>query len=303
MISLAGKVAVITGAGRGLGRSYALHLAERGVMVVVNDLGVALDGSGKDSSPAQQVVDEIRAKGGQAVANNSDVTSEAGAASIIAQAMESFGNLQIVINNAGICRDLPFEQTSLADFELNFRIHVAGHYNVSKAAWPILKDQQYGRVIMTGSGAGVFGLKNETAYSMAKGAIYGLTRTLALEGEEHGILVNAVLPGGVSRMHEEAFPDPAVLQMMRDFMPPELVAPAVAWLASENCNVSGQAWSVWAGRVSRLVVGSGAGYFNRALTAEEIDSNIAAITSADGLFEPRDGIDDAQHWQKILMGG
>jgi NAD(P)-dependent dehydrogenase (short-subunit alcohol dehydrogenase family) len=299
-ISLAGKAVIVTGAGRGLGRAYALLLAERGASVIVNDLGTEMDGSGASSAIAQGVVDEIVAKGGQAVANGDDVGSEAGGKAMVDQALDRFGRLDAVVNNAGICRDSPFMETDLSDFELNWRIHVAGHINVTRAAWPIFARQGRGRVVMTASGAGLFGLRNESAYAAAKGAIHGLMRTLALEGAEHGIVVNSICPGGVSRMHEEAFPDPAVLAMMRDLMPPELVAPAVAWMVSDACTATGQAYSVWGGRIVRLVFGSGRGFLDRHLTPEAVAANLDRINDVDGLYEPVDGIDDVQHWQSEM---
>jgi NAD(P)-dependent dehydrogenase (short-subunit alcohol dehydrogenase family) len=299
-VSLHGKIAVITGAGRGLGRAYALAFAERGARLVVNDRGTEMDGSGASAQVAQEVVDLIRSNGGHAVANGDDVGSADGGRAIIRQALETYGRLDIVVNNAGICRDRPFAQTPLAEFELNWRIHVGGHVNVIGAAWPFMVEQKYGRIIATGSGAGLFGLRNEAAYAAAKGGIHGLMRTLAIEGRDHGILVNSICPGGFSRMHEEAFPDPAVRQMMRDVMPVELVAPAVVWLASDACHVSGQQLSVWGGRIVRVVVGTGRGLVDRRLTAEKIADHWDRISSIDELYEPVDGIDDVVHWRESL---
>ncbi len=299
-ISLKGRVAVITGAGRGLGRAYALAFAERGAQLVINDLGSGVDGSGSCSSVAEEVAALIRANGGQAVAESSDVAESGGGRAIVQRALDTFGRLDIVVNNAGICRDRPFEQTTLGDFELNWRIHVGGHVNVTSAAWPIMVRQRHGRIIATSSGAGLFGLRNQAAYSSAKGAIHGLMRTLSIEGADHGILVNCICPGGFSRMHEAAFTDPAVLAMMRDAMPAELVAPAVIWLASDDCRVTGQELSVWSGRVARVVVGTGDGLFDRQLTPERIRDEWSRIAAVDGLYEARDGVDDVLHWRELM---
>jgi NAD(P)-dependent dehydrogenase (short-subunit alcohol dehydrogenase family) len=299
-ISLKGRVAVITGAGRGLGRAYALAFAERGAQLVINDLGSGVDGSGSCSAVAEEVAALIRANGGQAVAESSDVGDSGGGRAIVQRALDAYGRLDIVVNNAGICRDRPFEQTTLEDFELNWRIHVGGHVNVTRAAWPIMVRQGHGRIIATASGAGLFGLRNQSAYSSAKGAIHGLMRTLSIEGAAHGILVNCVCPGGFSRMHEAAFTDPAVLAMMRDAMPPELVAPALIWLASDECRVTGQELSVWSGRVARVVVGTGSGLFDRQLSPERIRDEWGRITAVDGLYEARDGVDDVVHWRELM---
>jgi NAD(P)-dependent dehydrogenase (short-subunit alcohol dehydrogenase family) len=299
--NIEGRVVLVTGAGRGLGRAYALALAERGARVIVNDLGSAMDGSGSASEVAEAVVSEIRAAGGTAVADGNDVTRAEGGKAMIAAATQAFGRIDAVVNNAGICRDSPFMETSDADFERNWRIHVMGHINVTRAAWPEFVRQGGGRVVMTGSGAGLFGLANETAYAAAKGAIHGLSRSLAIEGAPLGIRVNTILPGGVSRMHEEAFPDPATLDMMRTLMPADLVAPAVVWMVSDACRETGQSYSVWGGRIARLVVGTGRGLVDRALTAEAITTQSGARNSADGLYEPADGIDDVAHWQPVLL--
>jgi NAD(P)-dependent dehydrogenase (short-subunit alcohol dehydrogenase family) len=299
-ISLKGRVAVITGAGRGLGRAYALAFAERGAQLVINDLGSGVDGSGSCSSVAEEVAALIRANGGQAVAELSDVADSGGGRAIVQRALEAFGRLDIVVNNAGICRDLPFEQTTLEDFELNWRVHVGGHVNVTRAAWPIMVRQGHGRIIATASGAGLFGLRNQCAYASAKGAIHGLMRTLSIEGADHGILVNCVCPGGFSRMHEAAYTEPAELAMMRDAMPADLVAPAVIWLASDDGRVTGQELSVWSGRVARVVVGTGNGLFDRQLSPERVRDEWDRIAAVDGLYEARDGVDDVVHWRELM---
>ena len=298
-ISLENKVVIVTGAGRGLGRAYALLLAEKGARVVVNDLGTDVDGKGSSSQVAQEVVDLIVSRGGLAVANGDDVSSEAGGRAMVQQALDAYGALDVVVNNAGIGHELPFEKTTLRDFEHHWRIHVGGHINVSGAAWPIMMKQKKGRIIMTSSGAGLFGIRNLAAYSSAKGAIHGLMRTLAIEGADHNIQVNSVMPGGFTRMQEAAL-EPALAAMLKAAMPVELAAPAIAWLASDDCKLSGQQFSVWAGRFARVTIGSGHGVFDRELTAEKIADNLDSALSTEGFFEPEEGVTDVNYWMQKL---
>jgi len=291
-----GRVAVVTGAGRALGRAYALLLAERGAKVLVNDLGTDIDGRGKDITVAEDVVGEIRAARGIAVADTSDVSDPAGAAALIDKALDAFGRIDAVIANAGIHAAAPFEDTRLEDFVHQWRIHCGGTITVTQAAWPHFKAQGYGRLITTGSGGGIFGLAGQASYAAAKGAIQGLSRVLALEGKEHGILVNMVAPGAFSRMAAPSLTDPATLERSRNFLPPELVAPLVLWLASERCNVTGQAFTAWGGRVARLAVGAGRGLIDRGLTPEIIDARFAEITSLEDFNEPADVLAELDRW-------
>jgi len=196
-VSMEGRVAIVTGAGRALGRAYALLLAARGASVVVNDLGTDQDGGGHDGSLAEAVVEEIRAAGGAAVADSSDVSSEAGGKAVVERALASFGQLDAVVANAGIHMAASFEDTSLADFRRQIDNAVSGTVAVLHAAWPHFKAQGYGRVVTTGSGGGIFGLAGVSAYGAAKGAVQGLTRVLAIEGKPHGILVNMIAPGWI----------------------------------------------------------------------------------------------------------
>jgi NAD(P)-dependent dehydrogenase (short-subunit alcohol dehydrogenase family) len=294
-VSMNGRVAIVTGAGRALGRAYALLLASRGAAVVVNDLGTEHDGSGHDASLANAVVDEIHAAGGKAVADSSDAASEAGGRALVERALASFGRIDAVVANAGIHMAAPFEETSLADFRHQIDNAVGGTVAVLHAAWPHFKAQGYGRVVTTGSGGGIFGLAGVSAYGAAKGAVQGLTRVLAIEGKPHGILVNMIAPGAFSRMAGPSL-SAEDLERARNFQPPELVAPVVLWLASEKCRVTGEAFSAWAGRVSRLVVGGGRGLIDRNLTAEAIDQNYDTIASLDGLYEPSDILAELNKW-------
>jgi NAD(P)-dependent dehydrogenase (short-subunit alcohol dehydrogenase family) len=299
-VSMEGRVAIVTGAGRALGRAHALLLAARGASVVVNDLDTDHDGAGHDAGLADAVVEEIRAAGGQAVADGSDAASEAGGAAMVERALSSFGRVDAVVANAGIHMAAPFEETSLADFHRQIDNAVSGTVAVLHAAWPHFRAQGYGRVVTTGSGGGIFGLAGVSAYGAAKGAVQGLTRVLAIEGKPHGILVNMVAPGAFSRMAGPSL-SPEDLERARNFQPPELVAPLVLWLASERCHVSGEVFSCWAGRVSRLAVGGGRGLIDRGLTAEAIDEHYATIASLDGLYEPVDILDELNKWMPAIV--
>jgi NAD(P)-dependent dehydrogenase (short-subunit alcohol dehydrogenase family) len=295
-----GRVAIVTGAGRGIGRSHARLLARRGCAVVVNDLGVDGEGCGSDPAVAQEVVDSIEAVGGRAVADCSDVADPAAAARLVDLALRTYGRIDAVINNAGIVWPRSFEETSLADCEKLWRIHFGGSFNVTQAAWPHFRRQKYGRVILTPSGAGLFGQTNATAYGSAKGAILGLNRTLALEGEPHGIVVNAVAPGAFTRMAEAALKNPEEINRARDHMSPDLVAPLVVWLASEGCQVTGQTFVAWAGRVARVGVGTGRGLVDREITPETIGQSYARIASLEEFHEPKDVLSDVAWW---MSGG
>lgn len=294
-VSMDGRVAIVTGAGRALGRAYALLLAARGASVVVNDLGTEQDGSGHDASLAEAVVAEITTAGGKAVADSSDVSSEAGGASVVERALSSFGRVDAVVANAGIHMAASFEETSLADFRHYIDNNLGGAVAVLHAAWPHLKRQGYGRVITTGSGGGIFGLAGVSAYGAAKGAVQGLTRVLAIEGKPHGILVNMIAPGAFSRMADASL-NAEQLERTRRMLPPEIVAPVVLWLASDRCQVTGQTFTTWAGRVARLGVGAGRGLIDRGLTAEAIDEHYDVIASLDRFHEPTDVVDELNTW-------
>ena len=238
-ISLEGKVAVVTGAGRGLGRAYVELLAERGAKVVVNDLGTDVSGIGKDSTIAEQVADFVRSRGGEAIANDSDVSTPEGGSDLIATTIERFGRIDLLVNNAGICGSQLFEDATLDDFDHYWRVHLGGPVNTVKAAWPHMVAQRYGKIILTTSVAGLFGIRGQATYAAAKCAVVGLMRILAIEGAEHGILVNTISPNGYTRMH------PAAGSRMseadgRATMPVEAVAPAIVWLASDRCSETNQ---------------------------------------------------------------
>lgn len=239
-----GRVAIITGAGNGLGRSYALLLGARGARVLVNDLGGDIRGDGKSSAAADRVVEEIRALGGEAVANYDSV---ADGARIVEHALEAFGTVDIVINNAGILRDVSFHKMSVEDWDLILKVHLYGSFAVTRAAWPILRDKGYGRLVMTTSAAGIYGNFGQANYSAAKLALVGLANTLTQEGRSKGIHVNTIAPIAGSRLTETVLP-PELISSLK----PEYVAPLIGWLCHEDCKETGGLFEVGAGYVAKL---------------------------------------------------
>lgn len=246
-IRLDGRVAVVTGAGTGLGYCHANLLSKLGAKVVVNDLGATLDGRGVGSATADRVVDELRSQGREAIANYDNVADEEGARNIVSTAIDAFGRIDILVNNAGILRDKSFAKMETADFLAVLAVHLHGAYFCTKAAWPHMLEQKYGRVVMTTSPSGTNGNYGQSNYAAAKLAIVGMINCLALEGRKHNVLVNAISPGAVTRMTEDVMP-----RDLQRFMRPELVSPAVAWLASDACDISGQIIAASAGGFSRV---------------------------------------------------
>ena len=228
-IDFQGRVAIVTGAGGGLGRQHALALAKRGAKVLVNDLGGAVDGSGGTVTAAQAVVDEIRAAGGEALANGASVTDFAAVQAMVQQAVDAWGRVDILVNNAGILRDKSFAKMDMADFSLVIQVHLMGAAHCSKAVWPHMVAQQYGRIVMTTSSTGLYGNFGQANYGAAKLAQVGLMQTLSIEGAKNNIRVNALAPTAATRMTEDLFP-----KEMLDALRPEAVVPAMLVLAHES---------------------------------------------------------------------
>jgi NAD(P)-dependent dehydrogenase (short-subunit alcohol dehydrogenase family) len=263
-----GRVAIVTGAGGGLGRSHALELAQRGAAVVVNDLGGAVDGTGASSSAAEQVADEIRAAGGEAVANADSVSTPEGGAAIIEQAVDTYGRVDVVVNNAGILRDAAFKNVSPELLDPVIDVHLKGAFNVLRHAWPRLREQGYGRIVNTTSGSGMFGNFGQSNYGAAKAGLMGLTRVLSIEGARDNVRVNAIAPIAHTRMTSG---------QIDEAMGPELISPLVAYLCHASCEITGQAYSVGGGRVSRLFLGMTTGITEPDLSAEMIAARIDEI--------------------------
>jgi NAD(P)-dependent dehydrogenase (short-subunit alcohol dehydrogenase family) len=275
-----GQVAIVTGAGGnpGLGRSHALLLAQRGAKVVVNDLGVGPDGSGRQSAHADQVAAEIVRAGGEAVANMNSVADEAGAQAIVRAALETWGRLDILINNAGIGVVAGFDQITSNDIQRLVSVHLMGHIWMSRAAWKPMVKAGYGRIVNTTSG-GMFGMAGLSVYGAAKFGIYGLTRGLAVEGAAHNIKVNALSPGAATRSGPRFFKmkDPQIQKAYDAQFTTERVSPAIAYLAHESCDVTGALLDVGGGNVSSRMICSTPGINNPDLSIEDVRDGIDAV--------------------------
>ena len=279
------KVVIVTGAGGGLGRAHALLFAKHGAQVVVNDLGGSTHGEGANASAADKVVAEIKALGGEAVANHDSVTD---GGKIVQNALDAFGRIDVVVNNAGILRDKSFVKMEDADWDLVYKVHVEGAYKVTHAAWPHLRGQNFGRVIFTASTSGIYGNFGQSNYGMAKLGLYGLTRTLAIEGRKNNVLVNAIAPTGGTRMTEGLIP-PQVFEQLK----PELVSPLVVYLGSEQCQDTGGLYEVgggWVGKV-RWERSLGAGFDPQAgFSPEDVAASWKQIGDFEGAVHPDDNV-------------
>jgi NAD(P)-dependent dehydrogenase (short-subunit alcohol dehydrogenase family) len=278
-----GRVAVITGAGGGLGKTYALMLASRGASVVVNDLGGAADGTGGGSSMADQTVKEITEKGGKAVANYDSVSTPEGGEAIVRAAVDSFGKVDIVINNAGILRDKSFAKLEPKDLEAVIDVHLKGAFYVSQPAFRVMKEHSYGRFVFTASGAGIFGNFGQTNYGAAKMGLVGLSNVLAVEGAKSNIKSNVIAPIAKTRLTE------SLLGPMAAALDPNFVTPLVAYLVSESCQLTHEIFDVGGGRYARIFIGLGKGWTARKgqiPSPEEIAANLPAIRNTEGATIP-----------------
>jgi NAD(P)-dependent dehydrogenase (short-subunit alcohol dehydrogenase family) len=301
MIEFDGQGVVVTGAGRGLGRLYALELARRGAGVVVNDLGGSVDGSGADRSVADEVVDEIRRGGGTAVASYDSVETPEGGEAIVACALDTFGRLDAVVSNAGIFHTAPFENLSADEWQRMRRVHLDGAFHLSQPAFRTMKAQGHGRFVFVASSAGLFGQPNSAHYAAAKAGVMGLANVIAIEGEPHGILANTVLPFGYSRMVTSTLGEEAAEALRRasGFMQaiePELVVPVVVFLASTECQVTHHNYSACAGRFARVFVGLGDGWIAEpgqgTPTAEDVAAHLAEMASTEPFIVPTSIFDE-----------
>jgi len=301
-LSFDGRVAVVTGAGRGLGRAYAMLLAERGARVVVNDLGGSMEGDGADSEPAALVAAAIGASGGTAVADTSDVADPAGAAALVGRAVEEFGRIDVVLNNAGIMQWAGLPEVDVEALGRHLAVHVLGSFNTTRAAWPHMTAQRYGRIVMTTS-TGLLGLPENTAYATAKAAVVGLTRSARLAGARKGIKVNCIAPAAYTRMAGRGTDDD---DPMATAMAPELVAPMAAYLAHEDCPVSGEIYTAGAGRFARLFIASTEGYVHRGArppTMEDVAGQWDTINDEGDYFVPSDLMAWSRAFLAHLQGG
>lgn len=284
------QVAVITGAGGGLGKQYALLLASRGARVVVNDTGGSVTGTGSDHDAANGAAEEIRGQGGEAVADTNSVTSPEGGQAIIDTALRTWGRVDIVINNAGIVSDAPFEDMTADRLEPLLDVHLKGAFYVTRPAWNVMCERRYGRIVNTCSAAGILGAERMSNYGAAKTGLIGLTRVLAAEGAATDVKVNAIAPIAYTRMLAHSMDsagrpdDPSAQAILDDLaaqylqkLDPALVAPVVAFLAHRDCPVSGEIYTVGAGHVARFFIGRTKGFYSPALSMEAVRDHFAEI--------------------------
>lgn len=278
-----GRVAVITGAGGGLGRTYALELAKRGAKIVVNDLGGKPDGTGASQSMADKVVDEIVSAGGSAVANYDSVSTPEGGKGIIQTALDKFGTVDIVINNAGILRDKTFVKMTVEEIDLVLDVHLRGAFYVTQPAFQVMKEKGYGRIVFTSSGAGIFGNFGQTNYGAAKMGLVGMMNVLAVEGAKYNIKCNAIAPTAKTRMTED------LLGPMAEFVAPETVTPMVVYLSSEDCTTTHEIFSIGGGRFARIFIGVTPGWFagkGAAVSADDVAAHLEKIRNPEGYTIP-----------------
>ncbi len=295
-----GKVAIVTGAGGGLGRCHAIDLAKRGAKVVVNDLGGAVDGSGGGSEAAQKVVAEIKAAGGEAIANGASVTDDAGVAAMIKQTMDAWGRIDILIANAGILRDKSFSKMEIADFDAVMAVHLMGTVKPVKAAWEIMKAQNYGRIVVTTSSTGLYGNFGQANYGAAKLSLVGFMNTMKIEGMKNNIKVNAISPVAATRMTQNIGIPEQVLEALK----PDFVTPGVVYLASDEAP-TGTILTAGAGvfAVAKIYETEGVSLGLGGVSAEEVRDNWARITDPKGMEAYDQGGGQTQKFMRKLAGG
>ena len=298
MMDFRDQVVIVSGAGRGLGRLYALELSQRGAAVVVNDVGGSMGGDGSDTRVADAVVNEIQRAGGVAVASYDSVETPEGGGAIVRTATDRFGRLDAVVSNAGIFHTAPFTELSPEDWERMRRVHLDGAFHLSQPAFRVMRAQGYGRFVFITSSAGLFGQPNSAHYAAAKAGTVGLANVIAIEGAEHGILANCVLPFGYSRMVSETVGDRDELEPQPGFLhaiEPELVVPAVVFLASRNCNVTHHCYSACAGRFARVFVGLGDGWVaprDSNPTADDFEEHLGVVSATEPFIIPASIFDE-----------
>src|SRR5471030_2973572 len=298
-ISFANKVAIVTGAGGGLGRAHALHLARLGAKVVINDLGGSLDGTGGNSEAAEKVVAEIKAAGGEAIANGASVSDDAGVTHLVKQTMDQWGRIDVLIANAGILRDKSFSKMEIADFELVLNFHLIGTVKPTKAVWEIMKAQNYGRIVVTTSSSGLYGNFGQSNYGAAKLGIVGFMNTLKLEGQKNNIHVNAIAPVAATRMTENLMP-PAILEKLK----PEFVTPGVVFLCSDEAP-TGAILTAGAGAfaLARIFETEGVYLGEAGLSVVEVRDNWSRIADETGQKAYVTGGEQTQKFFRKLSGG
>jgi NAD(P)-dependent dehydrogenase (short-subunit alcohol dehydrogenase family) len=298
-ITFDGRVAIVTGAGGGLGRGYALELARRGARVVVNDLGGAVDGSGSSKQAADVVVDEIEEAGGEAVANYDSVSTREGGAAIVQTALDAYGTVDIVVNNAGILRDKSFANMTLDEVDAVVDVHLKGAFHVSHPAFKVMKENGYGRFVHTSSASGVFGNFGQANYGAAKAGLVGLSNVLAIEGEKYGIKSNAIAPTAKTRMTED------LLGPFADMFDPDQVTPMVVYLCSEANEYTHQVFSVGGGRYARIFIGTNKGWFagqNTVPSVEDLAANMEMVQDISEYEIPMNNNDELMMLAQILGG-
>ncbi|MDH5372456.1 MAG: SDR family NAD(P)-dependent oxidoreductase [Acidimicrobiia bacterium] len=298
-ITFDNRVAIITGAGGGLGKTYALELARRGAKVVVNDLGGGVDGTGGASAAADETVAEITAAGGEAVANYDSVATPAGGAGIVRSAVEAFGTVDVVINNAGILRDSSFAKITPEQVDPVIDVHLKGAFHVTQPAFLIMKEKGYGRIVFTSSPSGIFGNFGQTNYGAAKGGLVGLSNVVAIEGAKYNIKSNVIAPVAKTRMTEH------LLGPFAEFVAPEQVMPMAVYLASEQCELTHETFSVGGGRYARIFTGVNAGWFagqGIVPTIEQIHENLSEIRDISEYTVPLNNQEEMGYLAQAFQG-